>query len=54
MPEHSPQSTCAGPDRMTEAQVLDGADNVWAGTAMLAPARVLATGTRPRLKGRGC
>ena len=54
MPEYSLQSPCAGPDRATEAPMLDGADNVWAGTAMLAPAPVLAKGTRLRLKGRGC
>ena len=53
MPEHSPQSLCAGPDWVTEAQVLDGADNVWADTAMLAPAPVPAQGTPPRLEGRG-
>lgn len=53
MPEHSPQSPNAGPDRVTEAQVLDGVDNVWADTAMLAPAPVLAIGTPPRLEGRG-
>ena len=53
MPEHSPQSPCAGPDWVTATQVLDGADNLWADTAMLAPAPVLAKGTRPRLEGRG-
>ena len=53
MPEHSLQSLCAGPDRVTATQVLDGVDIVLAGTAMLAPAPVLAIGTPPRLEGRG-